>query len=170
MKTISDYIGETLRFFQPSVFKRFHELKANDVLIGSIQQKGFFGMLWSVTLQNKNWEIYKPSCWRTILEVREAGYEMPIASFKRDGLRSKGTLSLPKGESLKIVPHLFKGFCEITNEQGDSYMRIKLNKISWGDKAEITIEKRAEVIDKYPWIIMLAYIIILEQKQRAHSS
>ncbi|MCX6169645.1 MAG: hypothetical protein NTX65_09900 [Ignavibacteriales bacterium] len=170
MKQLSEYSGENIKFSQPSFFKRFHELRVNDELIGTLQQRGFFGMRWEVFIQNKNWEIYRPSCWRTALEIRETGYEMPFASFKRDGLRSKGTLSLPKGEQIKIVPHLFKGFCEITNERDECLVKIK-PKVAMGDKAEVVIEKKSETLDKYPWLIMLAYIITVEQRhQAAHSA
>ena len=170
MKAISEYFGQRILFKQPSVFKRFHELRAGEELIGTLQQKGFFGMRWEVTIRDKNLEIYRPSCWRAVLEIRGAGYEMPFANFQKDRFRSKGTLMLPKGESLKIVPHLFKRFCEITNEQDESILRIKL-KTAWGDKAEVVFEKRSETIDKYPWILILAYIIALEQKhQTAHSA
>ena len=170
MKAISEYFGLRIWFKQPSVFKRFHELRTGEELIGTLHQKGFFGMSWEVSILNKNWEIYKPSFWRTVLEIREAGYEMPLANFQRDGFRSKGTLTLPKGESFTIAPHLFKGFCEITNEHGEIIVRIKL-KTALGDKAEVLLEKRSETIDKYPWILMLAYIIAIEQKhQAAHAA
>jgi hypothetical protein len=170
MKMISEYIGERLLFNQPSVFKRFHELRAKEELIGSLRQVGFFGMRWEVSIQNKNWEIYKPSCWRSALDIRETGYEMPIANFVRDRFRSKGAVSLPKGEKLKIEPHFFKGFCEIKNVQEECIARIK-PKTSLKDKAEVMIEKKSELFDQYPWIIILAYIITIEQRhQAAHSS
>ncbi|MFA5804293.1 MAG: hypothetical protein WC879_06585 [Melioribacteraceae bacterium] len=167
---ISEYIGQRIWFKQPSVFKRFHELKAGEELIGTLQQKGFWGMKWEVSIQNKNWEIYRPSCWRTVMEIREAGFEMPFASFQKDRFRSKGTLMLPKGERLKIAPHFFKGFCEIKNVHEECIARIK-PKTSLKDKAEVMIEKKSELIDQYPWIIILAYIITIEQRhQAAHSS
>lgn len=165
MKTFSEYIGEEIKFIQPSMFKRFHELRAGEELIGTMQQKGFFGMLWQVSILGENWEIYKPSIWRTALEIRKAGYEMPTATFNRDGLRSRGTVSLPMGAKLKIVPHLFKKYCEITNDTDDALVRIRM-KIAIGDKAEVAVEKKSEVVDKYPWVIMLAYIVALKQSRR----
>jgi hypothetical protein len=135
-----------------------------------MQQKGFFGRNWIVSIQNKNWEIYRPSFWRTVTHVREVGYEMPIADFIRDGFRSRGTLKLPKGKRLGIVPHLFKGFCGITDEGGEQIVKIKLKR-AIGDKAEVMLEKKSELIDEHPWIIMMAYIVALEQKhQAAHSA
>lgn len=166
MKPLSDYMGEKLLFIQPSAFKRAHELRVNDELLASMQQRGFFGMRWEVSIQNENWEIYRPSCWRSILEIRKAGYEMPIASFIRERFKARGSVSLPKGEMLKIEPHLFKGFCEIKNAREECMARIK-PKTSLKDKAEVMIEKRSELIDRYPWIIILAYIVVMEQRHQA---
>ncbi|TSA29828.1 MAG: hypothetical protein D4R68_01625 [Ignavibacteriales bacterium] len=171
MKMITDYMGKNIVIAQTSVFKRNYEIRVNEELIGSMQQKGFFGMMWKVDIQNKKWEIYKPSFWRSALDIREAGYEMPIANYTRDGFRSRGTLSLPLGEKLKIVPHLFKGFCEINNEQEVCLAKIIPKKISMKDRAEVMIVKKDDLLDKYPWIIILAYIITIEQRhQAAHSA
>jgi hypothetical protein len=166
MKQLSDYTGKKIIFNQPSVFKRIYELRAGDELIGTIQQKGFFGMRWEVSLLNKSWEIYRPSIWRSTLEIREGGYEMPIADFAKEGFRSRGVVTLPMGERLKIAPHLFRGFTEISNEQDECLVRIK-SSASLKEKAEVHIEKRSEAVDKYPWIIILAYIIAVEQKHQA---
>lgn len=171
MKLMSEYLGESIFITQTSLFKRNYEIRVNEEFIGSIQQKGFFGMTWEVSILNKKWEVYKPSFWRSALSIREAGYEIPIANYTRDGLRSRGTLALPMGENLKIVPHLFKGFCEIKNEQDDCLAKIIPKKISMKDKAEVMIIKKSELLDKYPWIIILAYIITVEQRhQAAHSA
>jgi hypothetical protein len=95
---------------------------------------------------------------------------MPIADFTTDRFKSKGTLSLPRGEKLKIVPHIFKGYCEINNEHEECLAKIIPKKISFTDKAEVIIEKKDELLDKYPWIIIMAYIIITEQRRRAAHS
>ena len=170
MKTISEYIGQRLWFIQPSVWKRFHELRTGEELLGTIQQKGFFGMTWIVEMQNKSWEIYRPSFWKCLIQVRESGYEMPIADFIKEKFRSKGTLVMSKGVMVKIAPHLFKSFCEVKNDSDELLLKIKL-KSAMRDKAEVLFEKKSELIDNNPWIIMLAYIIALEQKhQAAHSA
>jgi hypothetical protein len=169
MKIISEYIGQKIWFYQPSVWKRLHELRAGETVIGTMQQKGFFGMTWVVEIQNKKWEIYKPSCWKSLIQIREDGYELPFADFIKERFRSKGVINFPMGEKIKIAPHLFKSFCEIKNENDDVFIRIKL-KSAMRDKAEVVIEKKSELIDKNPWVVMLAYMVALEQKhQAAHS-
>lgn len=171
MKLISEYVGKSIFIAQTSVFKRNYEIHVDEEISGSIQQKGFFGMMWEVDIQNKKWEIYRPSCWKSAVDIREAGYEMPIANYTRDRLRSRGTLALPMGKNLKIVPHLFKGFCEINNEQEICLAKIISEKISFKNKSEVKIFMKSELLDKYPWIIILAYIITIEQRyQAAHSA
>jgi hypothetical protein len=166
MKTISEYFDQKVWFYQPSVWKRFHELRAGETIIGTIQQKGFCGMTWIVEIQNKKWEIYKPSFWRSLIQIREDGYELPFADFIKERFRSKGMVNFPKGEKLKIAPHLFKSFCEIKTENDEVLVRIKL-KTAMRDKAEVVVEKKSDLIDKNPWVLMLAYIIALEQKHQA---
>ncbi|MCL4549499.1 MAG: hypothetical protein M1495_13120 [Bacteroidetes bacterium] len=123
-------------------------------------------MTWQVSILGTKWEICKTSFWRSSLEIRKAGYEMPTATFKRDGLRSRGAVSLPMGVSLKIIPHLFKKYCEITDDRDENLVQVKM-KLAIGNKAEVSIEKKSEVIDKYPWTVMLAYIVALEQSRQA---
>lgn len=166
MKTFSEYIGEEIGFVQPSLFKRFHELRAGEELIGTMQQKGLFGMTWLISILGAEWEIVKPSIWRSAQEIRKAGYEMPTATFVTEGLRSRGIVSLPMGAKLKIVPHLFKKYCEINNDKDETLIRVKM-RIAIGDKAGVMIEQKSEVVDKYPWVVMLAYIVALEQSRRA---
>jgi hypothetical protein len=78
-------------------------------------------------------------------------------------------VTLPKGKTLKIEPHFFKGFCEIKNVHEECIARIK-PKTALKDKAEVLIEKKSELLDQYPWIIILAYIIVIEQRQQASHS
>ena len=170
MKLMSEYLGENIFIAQTSVFKRNYEIRVKDEVVGAIQQMGFFGMVWDISIHNKKWEIYKQSIWRSTLYVRETGYEMPIANFTTSRFKSSGTLFLPKGENLKIVPHLFKGFCEIKNEHEECLARIIPKRISFKDKAEVVLEKRSELLDKYPWILIMAYIVIAEQRRRASHS
>lgn len=163
MKPLSDYIGEKLLFVQPSLFKGLNELRSNDLIIATIQARGFLSMRWEVSIQNKNWEIYRPSCWKSTFDIREAGYEMPIASYVKERFRCSGAVSLPKGEILKIEPHHLKGFTVIKNVKEECLVRIN-PKTSLTDKAEVLIEKRSELIDRYPWVILLAYIVIISQR------
>ena len=169
MQTISEYMERKIWFYQPSVWKRLHELRSGDDVLGSLQQKGFFGMTWIADIQNKKWEIYKPSFWKRTLSIRQEGYELPFAEFIFETFRSKGTVRLQKGEVIKIAPHLFKSFCEAVNENGEVYFRIKL-KAALRDKAEVIIEKKSELVDNNPWLLMLAYIIALDQKHQASHS
>ena len=142
-----------------------HELRVNDELLSTMQQRGFSACAGKYRFKIKIGK-YITKFWRNAFDIREAGHEMPIANFVRERFKSRGAVSLPKGETLKIEPHLFKGFCEIKNVREECIVRIK-SKTSWKERAEVTIEKRSELIDRYPWVILLAYIIIIYQRHHA---
>jgi hypothetical protein len=171
MKLLSEYAGQRILFFQPSVWKRFHELKVNDELYGTFEEKGFFRSIkWNITIDGKKWETYRKGFWRRDVCIREVGYELPFAELNREGLRSKWTLNLPKGEKLSIIPHLFRGNCEIKNEMEECLVRIK-PKAAFKDKAEVLIEKKSDIIDKYPWAVVLGYIVMMQLRhQAAHAA
>jgi hypothetical protein len=170
MKLLSEYAGQRIFFEQPSFWKRYHELKVNDEVIATIEQKGYFVKTrWLVTIDGKTWEMYRKSRWRSSMCIRESGFEIPLAETLREGFRGRWLLKLPKGERLKILPHLFKYFCEIKNETGDRLIMIK-SKRTYKDKADVLIEKKSDIIDKYPWIVVLAHIVMIQIKRRASHS
>jgi hypothetical protein len=170
MKLISEYAVNKLLFVQPSIWKMYHELKANDEVIGTIRQKGLFGMKWEITMGGKTWEIYRKSFWRSAMNVRESGYELPFAEVNKEGFRNKWLIILPKGERLQVIPHLFKGYSELKNELDECLVMIK-PRVSFKERADISIEKKSNIVDKYPWSVVLAYMIIIQLKhQAAHAA
>ena len=102
MKNLSELAGETLLIHQPSVWKSYYELKHNDELLGTISSKGIFGINKIFKKGNEEWEIYRTSFWKSEIGIRQAGYELPYATYKRDGFKSHGTVKCYKGEQMII--------------------------------------------------------------------
>jgi hypothetical protein len=44
------------------------------------------------------------------------------------------------------------------------------SKRTYKDKADVLIEKKSDIIDKYPWIVVLAHIVMIQIKRRASHS
>jgi hypothetical protein len=73
------------------------------------------------------------------------------------------------GLQLFIVFYSFKKHYEIQNQYGERLVLFN-PKFSWGgEKVEIVIEKKNELLDKYGWVIMLAVYLAL-QRQQAHAA
>lgn len=166
MKTLSDYLGQPLQFIQPSFFKRVYELRANRELIATVRFPQIFSSLAEVEGFSKKWEIYKPSIWKSDIEIRESGYELHFARFVKEGLRQRGKIELPKGEGVKLIFNLFKSTYELQNDSGVRLVLFK-ERIAIGDKADVFVEKKSELLDKFPWTVILAWYVALQSRHHA---
>lgn len=166
MKNISDYIGQTLVISQPKFFKRLYELKYEETLLASVQTIGFFGNSLLINGELGNWEIYKPSIWRSHIEVRGRGKELPFAKFINQKFKSGGTIELPMGRRLKLSSNFWKGTYELQNLSG-LCLALFRNKISLKEKMLITIEAKSELLDKNPWALVLVWFVALQRRQHA---
>ncbi|MCK9424982.1 MAG: hypothetical protein M0Q21_02960 [Ignavibacteriaceae bacterium] len=166
MKELSEYINQPLRFKQVSFFKRYYELKTTEEVIGSMQIRGFFGNSAEVSFANKKWEIYKPSIWKSGWAIREAGYENPFAHFDRKFFRKASVVLLPVGEKAQVVFSPFRAKIEIQTEDGTCLIKM-VNKFAWTDSSEVIVTAKSAIVNKYPWLIMLAKLSAIERK-RSH--
>jgi len=166
MKNISGLIGETLTIYQPSIWKNFYELKHGDNILGTINQPKIFSRRILFKFDNHEWEIYFPKFWKSEIAIRESGFQLPYATYKRDNFKMNGTLFLPRGERLKFVFKMFKGGYRIENNSGISLVSFK-DKFALKSTTEIKIEQPSELLDKYPWAIVLIWYIAYKRKQAA---
>ncbi|MFA4922943.1 MAG: hypothetical protein WC557_01990 [Ignavibacteriaceae bacterium] len=172
MKQLTEYLNQPLRLKQVSFFKRFYELRTSEEIIGSMQIRGFFGNSAEVNFTDKKpasqaqrgeWEIYKPNLWKKDWEIRESGYEIPFARFERKFFRQASIVFLPVGEKVKIVFSPFRAKIEIQTEDGTCLIKM-VNKFAWTDSSEVIVTAKSAIINKYPWLIMLAKLAAIERK------
>jgi len=163
MKNLSGLAGEILFIHQPSIWKNFYELKNGDEVLGTIRAPRVFSFAMLFKMGNSEWEIYRPSFWKSEVAVRQAGYEMPYATYKQKAFKKSGVVELFKGERFIIEYKLFKGGYNIQNTSGE-YLVTFTEKVSFKDRTEFQIEKKSELLDKYPWVVALAWYISQQKK------
>lgn len=168
MKTFSDYYGKTLHFIQPSIWKRNFELRDGNRVIGTLIYPKFFSVRAESEIFDIKWEFYEPKWWKQIVEVREKGKELPIASYKPPVFKKQGKLDLPHGESMFLHSNFFKASYEIKDKYNN---RIVLfgKKVSMNIKIEIQLEKKSELLDKHPWVLLLLLYVELNKRRRRSS-
>ncbi len=166
MKILSDYIGHELEIANKYIFKSFYELKANGIPILSIRNTDFWGNRHEIAGFEKVWEISKPSIWKSTLEVREKDSSTVIATFESSAFGKTNTITLPRGEKLLIVTHVWKSMYEMQNELGTTLVSFK-NKKWYSSPINVTVNKKAEVLDKYPFILLLVFFTVLQRQHQA---
>ena len=168
MKSISDLVGEALIIHQPSVWKSNYELKHGEEILGTIRAKGFFGRNLIFKMENNEWEIYQPSFWKSEIAIRQSGHELPYATYRREGFKSRGTVRMYKGEQMRLEYKLFSSGYSIQTISAEKLVTFK-DRVSFKEKTVFYIEKRSELLDKYPWVIALAWHIMLQRKRASHA-
>lgn len=168
MKTFSDYFGKTLLFIQPSIWKRSFELRDDKEVIGTLAYPKFFSVRAEVKIFGRKWEFYEPRWWKQLIEIREIGKELPIASYKSPALKKQGKLELPQGESVSLYSNFFSTTYEI-RDKNESRLVLFKSKFGFKTKIEIQIEKRSEVLDNYPWILLLIIYVEINKGRRRSS-
>ena len=166
MKRFSDYIGSELLIFQKSILKREFELRAGDELIARLYYPKFFSDLAEVTLQEETYEFYRPKFFSRDVDVRKKGHQNPIAQFKNNFWGSKGVLELPRGIRVNMKFGVFRKQAEIYLGENDLVVTM-LSRFSFKERSEVIIEKRSDVLDEYPWVIMLAFYLSQLRKRNS---
>ena len=166
MRTTSGYIGNELLIFQKSIWKREFELRSGDEVIAKMYYPKFFSDLTELTMQNETYEFYRPRFFSRDVDIRKKGYQNPFAHFKNNFWAGKGVLELPRGVKLNIKIGFLRKQAEIFLGESDLLMSI-LSRFSIKERCEVVIEKRSEIIDEHPWIIMLGFYLSQLRKRNS---
>jgi len=166
MKKLSDYIGSELKIYQKSIWKRDFELRSGEELIARLYYHKFFSDLTELIIGNDVFEFYRPRFFSRDVDIRKKGYQNPFTHFKNNLWGSKGVLELPRGIRLNFKFGFFRKQAEIYLGENDLLVTI-LNRFSFKVKSQVVIEKRSEIIDDYPWIIMLAFYLSQLRKRNS---
>lgn len=166
MKSLSEFLGQPLEIVTPSCFKSEYNLVANGTIICTLKSINFWCTRFEMDWFGKKWEVYSASAWKGITEIKELDKEFPIASYEGNGLKHSGRFSLPQGETLNLVFNLWKSFYELQNERGEVIIRYN-NKSFFSSTIVVTMYKKSDLIDKYPFLIMMPFLISTKRNQAA---
>ena len=170
MNLLTNYISQTLTFNQPKITRREFELTSSKGILAKVIFPSLFSNSAVVEGFDGKWEIKQPSIWRTEYGIYKYGYQMPFAKYVSNFWKTKGTIELPKGVRLNCKSGRIKRPFEVYSSNSELLM-VYVNKFSLKGRTTVTIEKRVELLDKYPWIVMLGwYIILLNRRGRGRAA
>ena len=166
MFKLSDYIGEELSLVPPSFFKLNYELRRGEELLAKMYYPKFFSTNVIVEILEDKYEIIRPSFWKNEAAIRKYAYDLPFASAATNLFLTRGTIDLKNGHIINIKFGRFSNSCQLLDESNELLLVIR-NKISFKGKKVVTIEKKSELIDKNPWVIMMTWFLFLQRKGNA---
>ena len=169
MRLLSNYIGEDLILIQPSLFKREYEFRSSNELLAKMYFPKLFSLTAVVEGFEEKYEIIRPSFWKTDIAIRKYGYDMTFASLKTNFFRTKGTIDLQNGKKLNLKFGAFKKSCQVFSEAEELLIMFQ-NKFSFKEKNIVTIQKTSSLIDENPWVVMMVWYQILENRKNSAGS
>lgn len=170
MYPLSNLAGETLTFNQPSLMKREFELVSSKGVLATVNFPKLFSTRVIIKGFDEKWEIKSLSIWQKEFGIFKYGYQMPFAKYVSNFWKTKGIIELPRGARLNCKTGHFKKPFEVYSSKGKLLLSYS-NKFILKGRTTVTITERSEIIDNYPWIILLGwYIIIMNRKGRARAA
>jgi len=169
MRLLSSYIGDDLILFQPSFFKREYEFRSSNELLGKLYFPKFFSLTAVVEGFEEKYEIIRPSFWKSEIAIRKFGYDLTFASLRTNFFKTKGSVDLQNGKKLNLKFGAFKKSCQIFSEVNELLLTFQ-NKLSLKEKNVVTIQKTSSLIDENPWVVMMIWYLILENRRNGAGS
>ncbi|MCK7526653.1 MAG: hypothetical protein MZV64_58180 [Ignavibacteriales bacterium] len=168
MRRLSDYIGKELLIFQKSIWKRDFELRSGEELIARLFYPKFFSDLTELSVSGRNVSNFTDqSSLVAMLILERRDIKIHFANFKNNFWGSKGVFRTYHAESrLNMKFGFFRKQAEIYLGENDLLITI-LSRFSFKERSEVIIEKRSEIIDEHPWIIMLAFYLAQLRKRNS---
>ena len=170
MYPLSNFVGEILTFNQPSRLKREFELVSSKGVLATMVFPKLLSTRVILEGFESKWEIKQLNIWGREFGVFKFGYHLPLAKYVSNFWRTKGSIELPKGARLNCkVGHLKNPF-DVFSSKGKLLLSYS-NKFSVRSRTVVIINEGAEIIDNYPWIILLGWhIILINRRGRAHAA
>ena len=170
MYPLSNLVGETLTFNQPSLMKREFELVSSKSVLATVIFPKLFSTRVVVKGFDDKWEIKSLSVWQKEFGIFKYGYQLPFAKYVSNFWKTKGTIELPRGARLNCKTGKFKKPFDVYSSKGKLLLSYS-NKFVLRGRTTVTINERSEIIDNYPWIIMLGwYVVLMNRRGRARAA
>lgn len=169
MRPLSSYIGEDLILIQPSFFKREYEFRSSSDLLAKMYFPKFLSLTAVIEGFEEKYEIVKPSFWKSEIAIRKFGYDLTFASLATNFFRTKGSIDLQNGKKLNLKFGAFRKSCQVFSEM-DELLLMFQNKLSIKEKNVVTIQKTSSLIDNNPWVVMMIWYLILENRRNGAGS
>ncbi len=164
MFQLSNFIGEELILIQPSFRKREYELRKGDEVLAKMYFPKLFSTTAIIELLEEKYEIIRPSIWKKEIAIKKFGYDLTFASASTNFFLTKGLIDLQNGFIINLKFGKFKKCCQVLDDSNELLILFR-NKISFKEKKIVTVEKKSELIDKNPWIVMIVWYLILQSRR-----
>ena len=158
--------GASIKFTQKSVWKRHYEFAVGDTIIGTLSFPHIFSDQIHVESGEQQWIMETKGVWSPVATVRLEDAKKPLATISLKQSRGTYTLKLPHYRTLRLTTNMWKSEYVLKTSMNATLCTLKLQQ-SLRLGGELVVEKQADLLGEYPWLVYLvAYIALLGQQKK----
>lgn len=169
MKKISNYIGRTLMYAEPNIFKWEFELRSGDECIATISMPKLFSRTGVGKSEEGSWIFEQHGFFRRTSEVLSSDGGPSLATFKVTSWNRGGIITFADGRTLQLVRHGLKSRFEITTSTGEAL--VEFTSVGFfSSSLDVQIRHRASSLSELPWLVLFTlYLYSLDQRAKRAS-
>lgn len=167
MRRITELTGLELKWEQPNSFKMEYSLFAGDETAATLNFRSSFGSFATAESADGCWTFKRVGFFQTRVNIRVCNSETDIASFRNNTWKHGGTLELPDGREYRASTNFWMTEFDFTTPAEEvlfSYRRIGgfIHR-----SAYVEIAPGALIVPELPWMVMLAWYLVIMMQQDA---
>jgi hypothetical protein len=160
MTAIREFIGDGLKWAQPSAFTMRFELRKALELAGTLVFRSAFGSLATAEGADGCWTFKRVGFLQTRVSIRSCGDDHDLATFKNQTWSGGGTLELASGKKLLANTNFWSTSLQFTTETGDALVSFNTGGV-FHLGAAVVVNPQAADMNELPLIVMLGWYLIV---------
>jgi hypothetical protein len=160
MKSIIALVDHTLTWNQPKTMKFDYELHFGGNIVATMK---FPKMLSSTAVGQSgdgSWIFERKGAFNTRIIVTQTETGTQTGVFTPQPFKGGGIVQLEKGKQVLLRHNFWKSIFELTTEEGESLVQFTSHGF-FRQIVDVQINRRALQYRELPWLVMLAFYIIL---------
>lgn len=159
MLKLTELIGQELKWVQPHALKMEYELRAGEMVAGTLHFRSSFGSFATAASADGTWTFKRVGFWQTKVTVRASGAETDLAVFRNNTWSAGGTLELPDGRKYPANTNFWATQYEFKTEAGEALVSYRKIGGMLHMSSLVEIHPLAKVVVEMPWIVLLGWYL-----------
>ena len=167
MRSIAQFVGQSLKWEQPKVMRMEYELRCSEELVATLRFRSAFGSLATAECADGCWTFKRAGFFQTRVTIRECNSDNEIAVFRNNTWTSGGTLELPDGHRYPANTNFWLTNYAFTADTGQELVRYTKIGGFLHMSSLVEILPGATLLPELPWMTLLGWYLTIMLHQDA---
>jgi hypothetical protein len=158
MRKVADAGAGSLKWTQPSTWKRVYLLAAGGEQAGRLEFQGMFGTLAQAETGDGGWTFKRVGFWQQRASIRARGSDQELAVFQNNTWQNGGTLEFAAGGSFRATTNFWNTKFQFEDEDGEMLVHFDYGGM-FHLSADVTVAPAARALPELPVLICFGWYL-----------